>query len=416
LLASAQMSTPVDVSRQLQVLRSSAAEIIPEDEFEAKLSRSAREGRPLRVKLGIDPSSPDLHLGHAVVLGALRRLQDLGHTAVLIVGDMTGRVGDPSGQSVTRPMLTPEELEANAVTYLEQAGTVLEMERAEVRRNSEWLAGLGFEDVARLASVLTVARLLGRDDFSERYRAGQPISLSEFLYPLMQGYDSVAIEADVELGGTDQTFNLLVGRDIQRAHGQEPQVAFTLPLLPGTDGERKMSKSFGNQIGLTDPPEEQFGKTMSIPDELLGTWFRLCTGLSPDELDAIELGLKDGSLHPAEQKRRLGREIVARYHGPEAAVAAEDRFDIVYRGHEIPGDVPEAAIPAEAVQNGRVWLPRLLAATGLASSNADARRLIEGGGVRIDGEPVTDADAEFPRGDLAGRVVQVGRRRFLRLT
>jgi tyrosyl-tRNA synthetase len=351
-----------------------------------------------------------------VVLGALRRLQDLGHTAVLIVGDMTGRVGDPSGQSETRPMLTPEELEANAATYLEQAGKVLEMERSEVRRNSEWLAGLGFADVARLASVLTVARLLERDDFSERYRSGQPISLSEFLYPLMQGYDSVAIEADVELGGTDQTFNLLVGRDIQRAHGQEPQVAFTLPLLPGTDGQRKMSKSFGNHIGLTDPPEEQFGKTMRIPDKLIATWFRLCTGLAPEELDSIERGLADGSLHPGEQKRRLAREITARYQGLEAARAAEERFDVVHREHEVPGDVPEAPIPPEAVQDGRVWLPRLLAATGLASSNADARRLIEGGGVRIDGEPVTDTDAEFPRGDLAGRVVQVGRRRFLRLT
>ena len=409
------MSTPVDVSRQLQVLRSSAAEIIPEDEFEAKLSRSAREGRPLRVKLGIDPSAPDLHLGHAVVLGALRRFQDLGHTAVLIVGDMTGRVGDPSGQSQTRPMLTPEELDDNAVTYLEQAGKVLDMGRAEVRRNSEWLAGLGFTDVARLASVLTVARLLERDDFSERYRSGQPISLSEFLYPLMQGYDSVAIEADVELGGTDQTFNLLVGRDIQRAHGKEPQVAFTLPLLPGTDGERKMSKSFGNQIGLTDPPDEQFGKTMRIPDRLIATWFRLCTGLPPEELDSIERGLADGSLHPGEQKRRLAREITARYHGPEAARAAEERFDIVHREHEVPADVPEAPIPPEAVQDGRVWLPRLLAATGLASSNADARRLIEQGGVRLDGTPVTDPDAEFAPSDLMGRVVQVGRRRFLRL-
>ncbi|MGH2766297.1 MAG: tyrosine--tRNA ligase, partial [Actinomycetota bacterium] len=237
------MSTSKDVSRQLQVLRSGAAEIIPEDELELKLARSVAEDRPLRVKLGIDPSTPDLHLGHAVVLGALRRFQDLGHTAVLIVGDFTGRVGDPTGQLETRPMLSPEELESNARTYLEQAGKVLELERAEVRRNSEWLAGLDFADVARLASALTVARLLERDDFSERYRAGKPISLAEFLYPLMQGYDSVAVEPDVELGGTDQTFNLLVGRDMQRAHGQEPQVAFTLPLLAGTDGARKMSKT-----------------------------------------------------------------------------------------------------------------------------------------------------------------------------
>ena len=409
------MSTSDDVSRALQVLRSGAAEIIPEDELNAKLSRSAREGRPLRIKLGIDPSAPDLHLGHAVVIGALRRFQDLGHVAVLIVGDFTGRVGDPSGQSETRPMLTADALEANARTYLEQADRVLDLGRAEVRWNSEWLAALRFDDVARLASVLTVARLLDRDDFSERYREGRPISLSEFLYPLMQGYDSVAIEADVELGGTDQTFNLLVGRDIQRAHGQEPQVAFTVPLLQGTDGVRKMSKTYGNHIGLTDPPEEQFGKTMSIPDALIPRWFRLCTGLSPEELDAIERGLADGSLHPAQAKRRLAAEIVGRYHGPEAAAHAEERFDRVHREHELPEEVPESAIPPEAVHDGKVWLPRLLAATGLVSSNAEARRLIEQGGVRIDGEPVSDPDGEVRVEDLRGRVLQVGRRRFLRL-
>jgi tyrosyl-tRNA synthetase len=410
------MSASLDVSHQLDVLRSGAAEIIPEEELERKLARSLEHGRPLRVKLGIDPSSPDLHLGHAVVLGALSRFQDLGHTAVLIVGDFTGRVGDPAGQSETRPLLTPEELEANARTYLDQAGNVLDAGRAEVRRNSEWLAGLTFADVARLASTLTVARLLERDDFSARFREGRAISLTEFLYPLMQGYDSVAIEADVELGGTDQTFNLLVGRDIQRAHGQEPQVAFTMPLLTGTDGDRKMSKSFGNHIGLTDPPEEQFGKTMSIPDDLLSEWFRLCTGLPPEELEVLDRGLADGSLHPGEQKRRLAREIVTRYHGAEAAGAAKERFDLVHREHEVPEEVPEAPIPPGAVTDGRVWLPRLLAMTGLAGSNAEGRRLIAQRGVRLDGEPVTDPDAEVGPEELAGRVLQVGRRRFLRLT
>ena len=415
MLASATMSTSDDVSRALRVLRSGAAEIIPEDELEAKLVRSARDGHPLRIKLGIDPSAPDLHLGHAVVLGALRRFQDLGHLAVLIVGDFTGRVGDPSGQSDTRPMLAPDALEANAKTYLEQADRVLDLERAEVRRNSEWLGGLRFDDVARLASVLTVARLLERDDFAGRYREGRPISLSEFLYPLMQGYDSVAVEADVELGGTDQTFNLLVGRDVQRAHGQQPQVAFTVPLLPGTDGVRKMSKTFGNHVGLTEPPEEQFGKTMSIPDDLIATWFRLCTRLELEELDGIERGLAEGTLHPAEAKRRLAAEIVTRYHGAEAAGVAEERFDRVHRQHEVPDEVPESAIPPDAVHDGRVWLPRLLATTGLASSNADARRLIEQGGVRLDGEVVKDPDAEFKADELSGRVLQVGRRRFVRL-
>jgi tyrosyl-tRNA synthetase len=409
------MSTSDDVSRALQVLRTGAAEIVPEDELEEKLARSARDGRPLRVKLGIDPSTPDLHLGHAVVLGALRRFQDLGHVAVLIVGDFTGRVGDPTGQSETRPMLTAEDLKENARTYLEQADRVLDLDRAEVRWNSEWLAALRFDDVARLASVLTVARLLERDDFARRYREGRPISLSEFLYPLMQGYDSVAVEADVELGGTDQTFNLLVGRDVQRAHGLEPQVAFTVPLLQGTDGVRKMSKTFGNHVALTEPPEEQFGKTMSIADELIPIWFRLCTGLGPEELEDVERGLVDGTLHPAEAKRRLAAEIVSRYHGPEAAAEVRSRFDRVHRRHEVPEDVPEVRVPAEAVLDGRVWLPRLLAAAGLASSNADARRLIEQGGVRIDSEVVEEPDVEFEASALVGRVIQVGRRRFVRL-
>jgi tyrosyl-tRNA synthetase len=400
------MSPPSDVSAARRVLLASAAEVVPAEELDAKLA----EGRPLRVKLGIDPSTPDLHLGHTVVLGAMRRFQDLGHTAVLIVGDFTGRVGDPAGQSETRPMLSQQELEENARNYMEQAGKVIHVDAAEIRRNSEWLAPLTFEDVARLASILTVARLLDRDDFSERYRAGKPISVSEFLYPLMQGYDSVAVRADVELGGTDQLFNLLVGRDLQRAHGQDPQVAFTLPLLQGTDGVRKMSKTFNNHVGVTDPPEEQFGKVMSIPDELIEAWLRLCTGLPTEELEAIR------SMPAVEQKRRLAREIVARYHGQQEAEAAEQRFDTVHRERDIPVDVPEAPIPAETIRDGAVWLPRLLAVMGLATSNAEARRLIEQGGVRLDGVPVADPDTEFDPSDLRDRVVQVGRRRFLKLS
>ena len=404
-----------DVARQLETLLSGAAEVVPVDELEQRLARSARDGTPLRVKLGIDPSAPDLHLGHAVVLRTLRRFQDLGHTAVLIVGDFTGRVGDPTGRSETRPMLTPEELEANAQTYLDQVGTVLDLSSAEIRRNSEWLAPLTFADVARLASSLTVARLLERDDFSVRYKEGTAISLVEFLYPLMQGYDSVAIASDVEMGGSDQLFNLLVGRDLQRAHDQEPQVAFTMPLLPGTDGVRKMSKSFGNHIGLTEPPDEQFGKTMRIPDELIAVWFRLCTDLSPPDLEAVAKGLADGSLHPGEQKRRLAREIVRLYHGEEAATNSESRFDTVHREHEIPDEVPDVAVPPGAIRDGKVWLPRLLAETGLAASNADAKRLVAGGGVRMDGETLSDPDAELGIEEIKGRVLQVGRRRFVRL-
>jgi tyrosyl-tRNA synthetase len=406
-----QMSPAAPPSSQLETLLAGTADVIPVEELETKLSR----GRPLRVKLGIDPSTPDLHIGHAVVLGALRRFQDFGHTAVLIVGDFTGRVGDPSGQSETRRMVAAEELERNADTYFEQAGKILDMDRAEVRSNSEWLAPLTFEDVARLASTITVARLLQRDDFAERYRSERPISVSEFLYPLMQAYDSVAIEADVEMGGTDQTFNLLVGRDMQRAHDQEPQVVYTLPLLLGLDGERKMSKTFGNHVALADPPEEQFGKVMSIPDHLLVPWFRLCTGLDPSEVDDLERDLGNGSLRPDVAKRRLGREIVTRFHGPEAAASAEDRFDRVFREQEVPHDVPEAPFPEAAVRDGTVWLPRLLASVRLASSNAEARRLVEQGGVKIDGEPVTDPAFERPPDFFVGKVLQVGRRRFLRL-
>jgi tyrosyl-tRNA synthetase len=404
-------SEPVD--RQLELLLSGAAGVIPEDE----LIRKLETGRSLRVKLGIDPSAPDLHLGHAVVLRKLRRFQDLGHTAVLIVGDFTGRVGDPSGQVETRPMLAAGQLEENARTYLDQVGGVLDLDRAEVRRNSEWLAGLTFADVARLASTLTVAKLLERDDFAERYRAGRPISLQELLYPLMQGYDSAAIESDVEMGGTDQTFNLLVGRDIQRAHGQEPQVAFTMPLLPGTDGVRKMSKSLDNHVGLTEQPEEQFGKVMSIPDEVMPTWFRLCTDLEPSEVDAIEAGLADGSLRPDLAKRRLAKEIVRLYRGADAARDAEARFDRVFRERELPDDVPVIAIPLgiERDEGGGIWLPRLLQAVGMASSNSEARRLIEQSGVRLDGKLVEDPDVEFGRGELLGKILQVGRRRFARL-
>jgi tyrosyl-tRNA synthetase len=409
------MSSP-PVPDQLERLLVGAARVIPLEELESKLERARADGRPLRVKLGIDPSAPDLHLGHAVVLRTLRRFQDLGHAAVLIVGDFTGRVGDPSGQSETRPMLTPEDLDANAQTYLDQVGKVLDLDRAEIRRNSEWLAPLTFADVTRLAGTQTVAQLLERDDFSQRHRAREPISLVEFLYPLMQGYDSVAIRADVEMGGTDQTFNLLVGRDIQEAFGLEPQVAFTMPLLRGTDGVRKMSKSLGNHIGLTEPPEEQFGKVMSIPDEAMPEWFRLCTDLPPDEIEGIEGSLADGSARPHELKRRLAGEIVALYHGEDAALRAEERFDRVFREHEVPADIPERSVPDDAWEDGRVYLPRLLVAIGLAASKSDARRLIEQGGVRIDGEAVTDPNAELRADDVRGRVLQVGRRRFVRLT
>jgi tyrosyl-tRNA synthetase len=397
-------------SDALTLLTSGAAEIVPAGALAEKLAL----GRPLRVKLGVDPSRPDLTLGHAVVLRKLRQFQDLGHEAVLIIGDFTARIGDPSGRSETRPMLTLDEVAANAQTYLEQAGRVIDTEQAELRGNAEWLAPMAMDELIRLATVATVARMLEREDFRGRYQQGEPISVVEFLYPLFQGYDSVAVEADVELGGTDQTFNLLMGREVQRAYGLEPQVVLTVPLLEGTDGVRKMSKSFDNYVGLTDPPEEMFGKLMRIPDALIAKFLRLCSDVDPGEIDRIEAGLADGSLHPGEQKRRMASALVDLY-GAGAGRAAEERFDLVFREHEVPADVPELEIPGGAVRDGKVWLPRLLVELGLADSNGDARRKLDQGGVRLDGEPLTDPDAELTPSDLHGRVLQVGKRRFVRV-
>jgi tyrosyl-tRNA synthetase len=419
-----EMAPQLDAQSQLEQLTRNAAEIIPVEELRRKLEESAKEGRPLRVKLGIDPSRPDLHLGHTVVLRKLQEFQDLGHVAVLIIGDFTGLVGDPSGQSETRPMLAPEELEANAQSYLDQAGLVLDVERAEIRRNSEWLAPMSMADVLRLSSHYTVARMLERDDFQVRYREGRPISVVEFLYPLMQSMDSVAIRADVEMGGTDQTFNLLVGRDIQRAYGQDPQVVFTMPLLVGTDGTRKMSKSFDNYVALTDPPEEMFGKLMRVPDEQIVEFLRLCTGVDPGEVAAVGEGLQQGSLHPNEAKRNMARAIVALYYGSVAAHEAERRFDQVHRKHELPPDIVGVPLPlallrefgASLEKPGAALLPAwaVAQALGLAATRSEARRLIRQGGMKVDGQPVAE-DAVLSLDLLRDSVWQVGRRRFVRV-
>ncbi|MBI2238680.1 MAG: tyrosine--tRNA ligase [Actinobacteria bacterium] len=399
-------------SSDLARLLSGAAEVVPRDGLAQKLAL----GRALRVKLGLDPTAAEVTLGWAVVLRKLRQFQDAGHTAVLIVGDFTARVGDPSGRSETRPRLERDEVRAYADRLLEQFDKVLSSERLEVRYNSEWLEGMDMEAVLRLTASYTVARMLERDDFAKRYAEGRPISVMEFLYPLLQGMDSVAVRADVELGGTDQKFNLLVGRELQRDYGQEPQVALTMPLLEGLDGVQKMSQSLGNYVGIAEPAGDMFGKLMSIPDGLIARYLRLCTDLDPEEVDRMEAGLADGSLHPGEQKRLMAREVVDLYHGPEAGAAAEARFDVVHREREIPDDIGEAEIPPGIErEGGMIWLPRLLTALGLASSNAEARRLIEQGGVKLDGEAVADGEAEFRRQDLEGRVVQVGRRKFLRL-
>ena len=403
----------VSASEQLRILSSGAAGIIPEAEFRQKLERSVESGTPLRVKLGIDPSTPDIHIGHAVPLRKLRRFQEFGHTAVLIIGDFTGQVGDPSGQSATRKALTADEVGANAATYVEQARKILMPERLEVRHNSEWLSGMGVNGLLRLAGQVTVAQLLERDDFRKRYEGGLPISVVEFLYPLLQGQDSVEIRSDVELGGTDQTFNLLVGRDLQGRAGQEPQVAFTLPLLEGLDGVQKMSKSLHNYVGIAEPPEEMFGKLMSVPDTLIGKYYRLATDLDPDDIAALEKEAAAGGPAAAKVKRRLASEIVTLYQGADAAKSAARRFDQVHVSHELPDKIATVPIPPETVKDGLVHLPALLVALGMAGSTSKARDQIRQGGVRLDGEAVTKLDMAVE--GVTGRVLQVGRRQFRRL-
>ena len=397
----------------LPTLLAGSAEVVPAEELGRKLSL----GRPLRVKLGLDPTAPVVTLGWAVVLHKLRQFQDAGHTAVLIVGDFTAQVGDPSGKTETRSRLSAEEVRGYAERLLDQFWRILDPERTEVRYNAEWLEPMGMEAILRLTASTTVARMLERDDFAKRYAQGKPISVMEFLYPLLQGMDSVAVEADVELGGSDQTFNLLVGRDLQRAYEQEPQVALTTPLLVGTDGVQKMSQSLGNYIGITDPPDDMFGKLVRVPDELIPTYRLLALDFfrDPTEAERVEKGLADGSLDPWQEKRRLAREVVDLYHGDGAGEAAKVRFDRVHRDHKVPDDVPERQIPPDAVRDGAVYLPRLMVALGLADSNSRARKLIEQRGVKLDGRAVSELELELPVAQLRGRVLQVGRRGFARL-
>ena len=382
---------------------------------ETGLADKLRRGTPLRVKLGIDPTASDIHLGFAVVLRKLRQFQDLGHVAVLILGDFTARVGDPTGRSATRPQLSAAEIEAHAATYVEQITEILTPERLEVRRNSEWLGTMGTDGVLRLAMRATVAQMLERNDFATRYREGKPISISELLYPLLQGWDSVMVEADVELGGTDQLFNNLVGRTLQEQEGQEPQVVLTMPLLEGLDGVQKMSKSLGNVVGVAEAPAEQFGKLMSIPDARMGRYFTLTTGWDPARVEEVTSALEAGSLAPVEAKRLLARTVVDLYHGEGAGAAAETEFDQVFRAHEAPSDIPEHVLDPSDVRDGRIFLATVLRQAGLAASNKEGRRLIDQGGVRHDGEVVTDPDTSFVAGDLDGAILQVGRRRWVRI-
>jgi tyrosyl-tRNA synthetase len=383
----------------LETLLRGADEALPEGQLEKQLAK----GEPLRVKLGIDPSTADIHLGHVVVLTKLAQFQDAGHTVVLIIGDFTARVGDPSGRDTTRPVLTPDQIEANAHTYQDQAFKVLDRERTEVRSNSEWL-DMSAQELFTLLGKTTVARLLEREDFTRRMKADQPISSLELIYPVLQGYDSVAVRSDIELGGTDQKFNLLFARDIQRAYDVPEQSIMTMPILPGTDGKQKMSKSLGNYVGVTEAPEEMFGKLMSVPDEAMGGYYELL------------LAEEEPAGHPGEAKRALARRIVERFHGSDAAKQAEAHFDTVHVAHEAPAEIPEVSLAnADGVNDGQVHLPALIAGA-FEMSTSEARRLLAQGAVKLDGETLDAERLDLPAGELRGKVLQVGKRRFLRLT
>jgi tyrosyl-tRNA synthetase len=401
------------VEQQLRVLTAGTAEVLPEGALRERLTAAEAEDRPLRVKLGIDPSSSHLTLGHAVVLRKLAQFQRFGHTVVLIIGNFTGLVGDPSGRSQTRRRQTPEEVADHIRTYLDQVGKVLDVDAAEIRYNAEWLAPMTFADVADLASSVTVAQLLEREDFRNRYTAGQPISLVEFLYPLMQGMDSVAIRADVELGGTDQTFNLLVGRELQRPRGQPGQVVLTMPLLRGVDGVQKMSKSLDNGIYLDDPPQEQFGRLMRIPDHLVPEYLRLATDLDPDEVGKLIEAAEQGGVQARDVKRRLAREVTELYHGARAAAEAEAAFDagVAARSGEarVSAAIDLEVPPAAVGDDGGVGVIALLAEAGLSDSRSAARRLVTQGAVRLDGARVTAIEQSWPLEELDGRVLTVGR-------
>ena len=401
----------LSAEEQLHIIKSGAAQIVPESALLEKLKR----GTPLNIKLGVDPTAPDIHLGHAVPLRKLRQFQDLGHRVTLIIGDGTALIGDPSGRNSTRPQLTLDQIKENAQTYVDQAFKVLDPEKTTLRFNSEWIFALNMEGLLKLTSNFTVARILERDDFHNRYTSNLPISLHEFLYPVMQAYDSVVIESDVELGGTDQLFNLLAGRELMEKTGMEPQVCLTLPLLEGTDGVKKMSKSYGNYVGLTDKPEDMFGKIMSIPDEIMVKYYRLASTEAVEEIDRIEAGLAAGELHPNKVKRALARNIVAAYYDEQAAVDAEAHFDRVFKQHEIPEDLPEFAADLTPNDEGLVYFAKVIADAGLAASAGEARRLIDGGGVKVNGEQVAAKTYNVAPELIAGAVIQVGKRKFVKL-
>lgn len=398
----------ISAQEQVRQIKHGVADLINEQDLVKKIEKSIKENKPLVVKLGLDPTAPDIHLGHTVPLRKLRLFQEFGHQVVIVIGGFTARIGDPTGKSVTRPPLTKEEVLKNAETYKTQIFKVLDPEKTIVRDNSEWLESMNFADVLRLASSYTVARMMERDDFSKRFKEGRPIGVHEFMYPLMQGHDSVALHADVEFGGTDQTFNLLMGRHLQELEGQEPQVVITMPLLEGLDGIQKMSKSLGNYIGIDEEPKEMYGKAMSIPDELMMRYFMLVTDMSIEEQEDMAKRLESGELHPRDAKMQLARTIVRLYHGEEAALEAEEEFKRVFQQRAMPTDVPEYAMDAPTEP---IFVPQFCTDAGLTASNGEARRSIKAGAFKVNGEKYTEENLKLED----GMIVQVGKRKFVKI-
>lgn len=404
----------MDVNEQLKIIKKGAVEIISENELLEKLKKAEKENKPLIIKLGLDPTAPDIHLGHTVVLRKLKAFQDLGHQVIIIIGDYTGMIGDPTGKSETRKQLTREEVLRNAETYKTQIFKILDPQKTTVRFNSEWLAPMNFADVIKLSAKYTVARMLEREDFKNRFSNNLPISIHEFFYPLMQGYDSVALKADVELGGTDQKFNILMGRTLQKEYGQsDVQIGLFMPILEGTDGVKKMSKSLGNYIGINEEPNEIYGKTMSITDELIVRYFELTTDIHPDELEKMKQQMKNNEVNPRDLKMRLARELVKLYHGEEASLKAEENFKTVFQKGAMPDEIEEVTVPVAELKDNKIWIAKLVAITGLAPSTSEARRLVTQGSVKINEQKVDAAniDVEVKEGDI----IQVGRRKFVKI-
>jgi tyrosyl-tRNA synthetase len=404
-----------DWQKQMEVITAGTEDILIENELKDVIKESISDNKPLEVKLGLDPTSPDIHLGHTVVLNKLRQFQDLGHNAVLIIGDYTARIGDPSGRSVLRPSLPAELIDKNAKTYMKQAFKILDQCKTKVVKNSKWLKNIKFEDVLGLTSKFTVARMLERDDFKKRFKSNTPIAIMEFLYPVMQAYDSVAIKSDVELGGTDQRFNLLMGRELQKEFSQRPQIAITMPILVGTDGIEKMSKSLGNYIGVDEPPHEIFGKVMSIPDSIMMDYFMLLTSLDKKEIMEIKDSIKKQKLNPSVAKRKLARTIIEKLYSRKDAEEAEKNFDLVFKKKKAPENVSEYSIDPSKLGRNKVLLIEVMVDSGLASSKSEARRLIAQGGVKIEGKKVDDPEVEFDMDYLDNKIIQRGKRYFKKI-